>query len=186
VTRAGKEVRVGFPEDELTSNEKVVLHFHPHWKQMVGPYAVLVVVVAGIIAAAVSSINGILLAVLGAIGLILVVWLTLIPFVKWRTVHYVITNERVIARRGVFSQHTENIPIDRISDVQFDQTLFERVLGCGKLSLASPGEHGPDVLRNIPHIKHVVATMHELIHPDPVPAPQPRPAQDGTTQQLNS
>jgi len=176
---------VGFPEDELTTNEHVVLHLHPHWKQMVGPYAVLLVVVAGLIAALAGGVGNIWLLVIGAIGLILVVWLTVIPFIKWRTVHYVVTNERIIARRGIFSQHTENIPVDRISDVQFDQSLFERLLGCGRLSLASPGEHGPDVLANIPHVKHVVATLHDLIHPDQVPAPQQRSAQDGTTQQLN-
>jgi len=182
-----QEVGVGFPEDELTSNERLVLHLHPHWKQMVGPFAVLAVVVAGLIAALVGGVGSIWMLVLAVIGLILVVWLTLIPFIKWRTVHYVVTNERIITRRGIFSQPTENIPLDRVSDVQFDQSLFERVLGCGKLSLASPGEHGPDVLPNIPHIKHVVATMHDLIHPDVMPAqPQQRTAQDGTTQQLNN
>ncbi|HEU0240572.1 MAG TPA: PH domain-containing protein [Micromonosporaceae bacterium] len=186
---------MGFPENELTTGEHVVLHFHPHWKQMVGPYALLVVVVAGLIAALLGGVGGVLMFILGVAGLVLVVWLTLIPFIKWRCIHYVVSNERVITRRGVFSQHTENIPIDRVSDVQFDQTLFERILGCGKLALASPGEHGPDVLPNIPHIKHVVATLHDLLHPDEVPAPQQREAaqdgttrsvQDGTTQQLNN
>ena len=111
----------------------------------------------------------------------------MIPFIKWRTTHYVVTNERVITRVGVLRQHTENIPIDRVSDVKFDQSLFQRVLGCGTLTLASPGEHGPDVLTNIPHIKHVVATMHDLIHPDTLPVqPQQRESQDGTTQQLNT
>jgi membrane protein YdbS with pleckstrin-like domain len=184
-----EEVGVGFPEDELTSNERVVLDLHPHWKQMVGPWAVLVVVVAGLIAALVGGLSSIWMLVIGVIGLILVVWLTVIPLIKWRTTHYVVTNERVITRVGVLRQHTENIPIDRVSDVKFDQSLFQRVLGCGTLTLASPGEHAPDVLNNIPHIKHVVATMHDLIHPDTLPAqpqPQQRESQDGTTQQLNT
>jgi membrane protein YdbS with pleckstrin-like domain len=182
---------VGFPDDELTSNERVVLDLHPHWKQMVGPWTVLVVVVAGLITALVANINGVLMLVLGVIGLILVAWLTVGPFIRWRTTHYVVTNERIITRAGILRQHTENIPIDRISDVKFDQSLFQRVLGCGMLTLSSPGEHAPDVLNNIPHIKRVVATMHDLIHPDDVtplpspPQPQPRPAQDGRTQQLN-
>jgi len=178
---------VGFPEDELTSNEHVVMHLHPHWKQVAGPFAVLVIAVAAVITAWAVNLGGVGIIVVAAVALVLVVWLTLIPLIKWRTAHYVITNERVITRVGVFSQHTENIPIDRVSDVQFDQSLFQRILGCGKLSLASPGEHGPDVLNNIPNIKHVVVTLNELIRPDAAAPPAPvRSSHDGTTEHLKA
>jgi uncharacterized membrane protein YdbT with pleckstrin-like domain len=175
---------VGFPEDELTKDERVVLHLHPHWKQVFWPFALLIAVIAGVGVTFALTTAGIWLIVVGAVGLVLLVWFTLIPYIKWRTTHYVVTNDRIITRVGVFSQHTENINIDRVSDVQFDQSLFQRMLGCGKLQLSSAGEHGPDVLNNIPHIKQVVVTMNELIGPgDGLPQPR-RANNDGQTQEV--
>jgi uncharacterized membrane protein YdbT with pleckstrin-like domain len=145
---------------------------------------VLVVVVAGLIAASLASL-GIWLAVLGVVGLILVIWLTLIPYIKWRSTHFVVTNEKVITRSGIFRTHTENISLDRITDVKMDQGILQRVLGCGKLALASAGEHGPDMFNNIPNIQRVVITMEDLINPPPAQAPrQPAPARDGDTETL--
>lgn len=175
---------MGFPENELTSNEHVVMHLHPHWKAIFWPSVLLVVVLAGLGVAWVASLNSVLLIVLAAVGLVLIVWFFFIPLIKWRTTHFVFTNERVISRSGVFSQHTENIPMDRVSDVQLDQSLFDRILGCGKLALASPGEHGPDQLRNIPHVKAVTVKLHDLIDPA-TNAPQQRSSSDGTTQTLS-
>jgi uncharacterized membrane protein YdbT with pleckstrin-like domain len=176
---------VGFPEDELTKDERVVLHLHPHWKQVFWPFALVIAVIAAVVVTWVVTSGGIALIIAGAVGLVLLVWFTLIPYIKWRTTHYVVTNDRIITRVGIFSQHTENINIDRVSDVQFDQSLFQRILGCGKLQLSSAGEHGPDVLNNIPHIKTVVVTMNELIGPGDGIAPQRRPANnDGQTQEV--
>lgn len=176
---------MGFPENELTSNEHVVMHLHPHWKAIFWPTGLLVVVLAGLGAAWAASLNSVLLLVLAAVGLVLIVWFFLIPLVKWRATHIVFTNERVITRSGVFSQHTENIPMDRVSDIVLDQSLFDRILGCGQLALASPGEHGPDQIRNVPHVKAVNVKLHELIDPDTNP-PRPRSSSDGTTQTLSS
>src|SRR5438552_3460552 len=48
-----KEVGVGFPDSVLTSDEKVVLHLHPHWKALIRPILVLVVGLTLVIAAAI-------------------------------------------------------------------------------------------------------------------------------------
>jgi len=175
---------VAFPEDSLSANEHVVLHLHPHWKQMILPYALLVVVVAGLIAAWIGIGTGIWFLILGVIGLVLVVWLTLIPYIKWRSTHFVVTNEKVITRSGIFRVHTENISLDRITDVKMDQGLVQRILGCGKLSLASAGEHGPDMFNNIPNIQRVVIQMEDLINPPQAPAPRQMAARDGDTETL--
>ena len=86
-------------------------------------------VLAGVGAAWFFTSNTVLLLVLAAIGLVLVVWLTLWPYMKWRTTHYVFTNERVIMREGVFSRDGRDIPLDRVNDVSFHQSFFERLLG---------------------------------------------------------
>jgi uncharacterized membrane protein YdbT with pleckstrin-like domain len=174
---------VGFPENELTSNERVVMHIHPHWKALVGPIAVLVVVVAGLIAAWAVSLSSILLLILAAIGLVLVIWLTVWPYMKWHATHYVFTNERVITRVGVFSRDMENIPLNRVNDVASHQSFFDRMIGSGTLKIESAGEHGMDALKEIPHVTRVARELHELLDPE-VPVPQQPVSRDGSTRNL--
>jgi uncharacterized membrane protein YdbT with pleckstrin-like domain len=176
---------VGFPENELTSNESVVMHIHPHWKALVGPVAVLVVVLAGLGWAWAASLNSVLLLILAVIGLALIVWLTVLPYMKWHATHYVFTNERVITRIGVFSRDLESIPLNRVNDVSSHQSFFDRMIGSGSLTIESAGDHGQDTLKQIPHVTRVARELHELVDPD-----QSRPAastaKDGATQQLST
>jgi uncharacterized membrane protein YdbT with pleckstrin-like domain len=175
---------VGFPENELTSNEHVVMQIHPHWKALVGPIALLVVVVAGLVWAWVASLNTILLLVLAVIGLALVVWLTVIPYMKWHSTHYVFTNERVITRIGVFSRDLESIPLNRVNDVSSHQSFFDRMLGSGSLTIESAGDHGQDTFKEIPHVSRVTRQLHELIDPETNVNVPTQTSNDGTTKNL--
>jgi uncharacterized membrane protein YdbT with pleckstrin-like domain len=161
---------VGFPESVLTKDEHVEIHLHPHWKALVTPILVLVVVVAAIIASWVLLPTGtggsIGLIAIAAVGLVLVVWLSLWPWMVWRTTHYVFTNERVIMRHGVFSREGRDIPLNRVNDVSFQHTFFERLLGCGTLTIESAGERGQVVLGEIPHVERVQSQLYELVEAD--------------------
>jgi uncharacterized membrane protein YdbT with pleckstrin-like domain len=161
---------VGFPESVLTKDEHVEIHLHPHWKAMVRPVLVLVVVVVGVCAAwlllpTAGWSNAALLAI-GAVGLVLVLWLSVWPWMKWRTTHYVFTNERVIMRYGVFSREGRDIPLNRINDVSFQHTFFERLLGCGTLTIESAGERGQVVLKELPGVEKVQSHLYELVETD--------------------
>jgi uncharacterized membrane protein YdbT with pleckstrin-like domain len=161
------EVGVGFPESVLTKDEHVEMHLHPHWKAMVGPVLVLVLVIAAVGAAWFFLPNkgwsNIALLILGGIGLIVVCWLTIWPWMKWRTTHYVFTNERVIMREGVFSRQGRDIPLNRVNDVSFQHNLFERMLRCGTLTIESAGERGQVVLSDIPRVERVQSDLYSLV-----------------------
>ncbi len=157
---------MGFPESVLTSDERVDMHLRPHFKAVVRPVVVLVVVVAALIVAWILlpaagwSTAGLLL--LGAIALILICWLVVWPWSAWRSTHYVFTNERVIMREGVLSRHGRDIPLSRINDISFQHSFFERLLGCGTLTIESAGERGQVILDDIPHVERVQTRLYEL------------------------
>lgn len=162
---------MGFPESVLTKDEHVELHLHPHWKAMVGPVAVLVLVLAGVGAAGFflaghGGGGNIGFLAIAAVGLVLVCWFTVWPWMKWRTTHYVFTNERVIMRHGVFSREGRDIPLNRINDVSFQHTFFERMLGCGTLTIESAGERGQVVLSEIPKVERIQSHLYELVEAD--------------------
>jgi uncharacterized membrane protein YdbT with pleckstrin-like domain len=161
---------VGFPDDSLTADEHVVLHLHPHWKAMIMPAFWTLVAVGGVIAAAVLLGAGaganFLLIVVGAGALVLFLWLGFWPFLVWRSTHFVFTNERVLLRQGVFNREQRDIPLARVNDVSSRQSLLERLLGCGNLTVESAGERGQSVLTDIPKVVRVQKVVYELVEAD--------------------
>jgi uncharacterized membrane protein YdbT with pleckstrin-like domain len=157
---------VAYPDDLLVSGEQVVLHKHPHWKLIVVPVLVLLVVVAlGSFAAALVANQSwapwAWLALLVVAGL-LVLWLTVIPVIRWRTTHFVVTTRRVLVREGVLSRHGIDIPMSRINSVQFRHTLVERLLGCGTLVIESASEE-PLEFDDVPDVERVHAMLYSEV-----------------------
>ena len=64
-------------------------------------------------------------------------------FIRWRSTYFVITNDRVIYRSGVFRKSGMQIPLERVNNVNFEQSLLERVVGAGDLLIESGGMDGP-------------------------------------------
>jgi uncharacterized membrane protein YdbT with pleckstrin-like domain len=167
--RFARRFGVGFPESVLTSDERVVLHLHPHWKALIRPIFVLILAVAAVVAAAIflpASWRPISLYAVGALALVAVAWLSFWPWMTWRTTHYVFTNERVILREGVFAREGRDIPLGRVNDVSFGHNVFERMLGCGTLTIESAGERGQVVLDDIPRVEKTQSVLYELVEAD--------------------
>ncbi len=70
------------------------------------------------------------------------IYLAVVPFLRWRFTMFVLTSDRLITRTGILSKHSKEIPLERINDVAFSQTILERMLGAGDLFIESAGERG--------------------------------------------
>jgi uncharacterized membrane protein YdbT with pleckstrin-like domain len=159
---------VAFPERQLANDEQVVKHLHPHWLTLVLPvFAFLVTVALGGyllgIAPSGSMQNWVRLAI-GVVAAIVLIWFVLVPVLVWKTTHYVITTHRVLIRTGVLNHTGRDIPLQRINDVAFEQTLFDRIIGSGTLQVESAGESGQTVLKNIPHSDDVQQLINKLVN----------------------
>jgi uncharacterized membrane protein YdbT with pleckstrin-like domain len=154
-------------ESSLSADEQMVLLLHPHWKTLIRPIliAVLVVAVALVAVALIPSGSG-SMAARGAVGivavLVLMVWL-IVPVLRWRTTTYELTTKRLRTRFGVVTRRGRDIPLTRINDVSFEKGVLDRLLGAGRLVVESAGEHGQIVLRDIPHVEYVQATLFRLV-----------------------
>jgi len=169
---------MAYPQKLLGEGESVVLDLHPHWKVMVLPFLELLAVLA---------LAGFLLAqdfgstatyVIVGIALLAVLVLFVVPLLKWRTTHFVVTSERVVMRSGVLGRQGRDIPLTRINDVSFHHSFFERVLGCGTLVVESAGERGQVTLTDIPRVEKVQRVVYDLVdklsdRPGPVSPPDP-------------
>jgi len=147
----------------LTDDEELVLRLHPHWKTLVGPLLVAVLVVAAALVAEVLIPSGPAAAVerlvAAAIAILaLMLWL-MVPVLRWRTTTYELTTKRLKVRDGIVTRHGRDIPLARINDVSFTKGLLDRLLGSGRLVVESAGEHGQIVLTDIPRVEF----MHDKL-----------------------
>jgi len=161
---------VSYPENVLAADEQVVLHRHPHWKRLVGPVLVLLVstALAAFVAALVSTTDWdatakqVLLGVIAAIWLVLFGWLTLWPLFTWLTTHFVITDRRVMFRHGLLTRSGIDIPLARISSVEFQHGLVDRVMRTGTLIIESASQD-PLEFYDIPRVEYVHSLLYHEV-----------------------
>jgi uncharacterized membrane protein YdbT with pleckstrin-like domain len=161
---------VGYPDNVLAADERVVLHRHPHWKRLIGPVLVLVLgsAVAAFGLGVVNHVTwepmakNIVMIVIGVIWLILVGWLTLWPFLNWRTTHFVITDRRVMFRHGVMTRSGIDIPLARINSVEFRHGLFDRIMRTGTLIIESASQD-PLEFHDIPRVERVHSLLYHEV-----------------------
>jgi uncharacterized membrane protein YdbT with pleckstrin-like domain len=143
-----------FPKKNLNANESIALDAHPHWWYFAEPAAVLVgaiVLAIGVAWKGPDGTAGDLLKWL-SIGLLVVSALWLIGrYLKWITTNFVVTSHRLIFRQGVIAKSGIEIPLERVNNVNFNQSVFERVLGAGDLLIESGGEDGQQRFTDIRH-----------------------------------
>lgn len=156
-----------YPQRLLADDEEVVLDLHPHWKRILLP-VLLVPIVVGIATYVVFLVpHGSLRAPLrwGIVGVAAIVLLRLSvwPWVKWQTTRYVLTTRRVVIRKGVFGRSGRDIPLTRVNDVSFRHTFVERLLRCGTLTIESAGEHGQVELPEVPDVELVQREVYRCV-----------------------
>lgn len=162
---------MAYPEKVLADDEQVVEHLHPHWITLVPAtlWFILICAAAGAgIAFAPDSgtAHTVVLIAIIVVAVILLLWLSFKPWISWRTTHYVITSHRVLIRRGVLRHTGRDIALQRISDVGFTQSLLDRMVGAGTLTIESASEHGQEVLTNVPDSDQQQQLLNRLIEQD--------------------
>jgi uncharacterized membrane protein YdbT with pleckstrin-like domain len=154
-------------DDSLSEGEQFVLRLHPHWKTLVKPFFIVAVIIAAAIAALImlpprSSLDAARDGIGVVVFLAVIVW-GVVPLLRWQTTSYELTTRRLRLREGILSRTGRDFPLIRISDVSFSHGLIDRLLGCGNLIVESAGEHGQLVLKQIPQVERVQATLFQLV-----------------------
>jgi uncharacterized membrane protein YdbT with pleckstrin-like domain len=153
---------VAFPRKLLNENEGVIVDLRPHWWFLAGPAAALLGAIALMI---------LLAAVVGGdwvvwVGLVLIViagvWFTA-RYLKWTTTNFVVTTDRLIFRSGVIAKHGKEIPLERVNDIGYNQSIFERILGAGDLLIESAGERGQETFEDIPRPARVQNEIYRQV-----------------------
>ena len=157
---------MGYPRKLLNPGELVHLDLHPHWVVFVKP--AFLSILLGIASTKVNQIGNaslkigvtrvLIVALVGSISAVCFVGL------KWYFTFFVVTSRRVIYREGVLARRGVEIPLERVNNVNFAQSIFERMLGGGDLLIESASEDGQQLFSDIRKPEQVQNIIQEAIH----------------------
>jgi len=151
---------VGYPTRLLNDGEEIVLDLKPHWMYIVPTIIVWL------------GVTLLCLVLWNVSGQDWMKWVTLIAFLglgvnaavrysKWTTTSFTVTNDRVIFRQGMFAKSGVEIPLERIMNVNFKQSIWERIVGAGDLLIESGGKDGQSRFSDIRKPELVGKEIHE-------------------------
>lgn len=163
---------MAYPEDQLSTNERVIVHSHPHFKMLIWPVFWLIVTLGlGIwlimlTNGVTASWGNIAMIAIAVVAVVLICWLFIAPLIRWRTTHFIVTTDRLIAREGVIKRTGIDIPMTRINSVQFEHGLVDRIFGCGTLIIESASDE-PLRFDDIPHVERVHTVIYREVNDNP-------------------
>ena len=121
---------------DLHPGEEVVFEGHPSWRALLSFY-IGGVVAAVVVAVIVGLITGVGVAIV--VGAVLVGLVLLYGFVKRMSTTYLVTTQRLYIRRGILSKRMQQTRIDRVQNVNTDQSLRDRILRVGTVDFDTAG-----------------------------------------------
>lgn len=154
---------MAFPTRLLNEGEHVVVSTRTHVKALILPGLVVVVaLVAALLLTGVVDDSTVRLVV-WVLVLAVLVWFLVGPFLRWLTTTYTFTNRRFIKRSGFIAKEGRTIPLNRISGVDFEIGVIDRIFGCGTLVVSDASTDGSVELSDIPRVEQVqLQVSHEL------------------------
>lgn len=163
---------MGFSERHLNEGERIVVHLNPHWSRLVGPFALAVgalvlVVMSDDIAPAgetgwMRHVEWVAVRASWLLVVVATIW-SLRRLLEWSTTNFVVTNHRVVFAHGIIARERIDIPIRRVNNVNFRQSMLERMLGAGDLLIESGGETGQSRFSDIRDPEQVQNVIQRVV-----------------------
>ena len=138
-----------YTKTTLTQSEKIVKIFQEHWILRLSYWLSYLLGIAGLAVGwfAIVLDNQILnYAIMGAGGLLILMAIS--ANLKFNFREAVLTNDRMIFKRGIIAVKTEEQRLRNTSTIEIDQTILGRILGYATIKLTETG--GSELI--IPHI----------------------------------
>ena len=150
----------------MIDGEQIVATTRTHIKVLFIPFVILLALsgIGGFLINQVGdSGNGVPRWIVVVVMLVLILLGSVIPFIKWFTWTYTLTNKRIVEQKGILTRTGRVIPLSRINDVAFEKNLNDRILGCGTLIIHDASEQAGLQLTDIPHIEAFHRTVTNLV-----------------------
>jgi uncharacterized membrane protein YdbT with pleckstrin-like domain len=167
------------PLIDLHAGERIIFEGHPSWRAILSFYlqALLAVLVVGCVVALVTAISDeIKWELVGAVVVVGTALVVVIGFVRRIATVYTITNQRLRIKRGIFSKRVQQTRIDRVQNVNTEQSVMDRLLRVGTVDFDTAGTDDSDfTFAGVSSPARVVEAVDRAQHaavPEESPEPQ--------------
>ncbi len=153
-------------EKLLLDDETVETETRTHLKVLIVPFLIglALMLIGGYFVGAVGDSGGGTPRLAGLVVLaVLFLWGTVLPFLRWLTWTYTLTNRRLIEQKGLLTRKGRIIPLARINDVAYEKGVLDRILGCGTLIIHDASQQSGLALHDIPRIEDVHRRISRLV-----------------------
>ncbi|KRF18816.1 hypothetical protein ASG90_02665 [Nocardioides sp. Soil797] len=151
----------------LNDGEHVIVTTRTHVKALFLPIIVLLVTLALAIYIGTfgdGTAGKVIDIAVWVVAAVVIVWWVVRPFLTWLTTSYTFTNRRFLARSGFIAKEGRTIPLNRISGVDFEIGVVDRIFGCGTLVVSDASEQGRVELHDIPRVEKVQLQVSDELH----------------------
>jgi uncharacterized membrane protein YdbT with pleckstrin-like domain len=154
---------------ELHPGEKIVFEGRPIWRSILSFY------ITGLIG---SVVIGIVVALIASTGIGVIVFLVLfgldvvVGFIRRVSTRYTITTQRLRIERGILAKHVQQTRIERVQNVNTNQTVVSRILRVGTVDFDTAGTDDSDfIFAGISQPDRVIAAVDQAQRDATTPAP---------------
>src|SRR3954463_3092237 len=126
---------------DLHAGEQIIYEGHPSWR------AILAYYLKGFLGALVVAAVGYALDGIGlAVGLFLLIEALVLAagFIRRFATVYTITTQRLRIKRGIIARHVQQTDIERVQNVNTNQSVIERLLQVGVVDFDTAGTGDSD------------------------------------------
>lgn len=135
---------------ELKKDERILVIIRQHWIKLALPFMIWLLVAVLLILFAGTTGVGIALAT---------ALYPMYEYLNWKNNLWCVTNLRVVDESGFFSRYSKESPLDKINNVEYDQSIWGRIFGYGNVDIQTAAEMGETTYHMIHHPKLLKDTI---------------------------
>ncbi len=134
----------------LKKDEKILLITRQHWIKLLLPIFIWLLV---------AALSIWLLQTTGLIITLAAALYPMIEYLSWKNNLWCITSVRVVDESGFFTRYSKESPLDKINNVEYDQSIWGRLFGYGNVDIQTAAEMGETTYELIHHPKLLKDTI---------------------------
>jgi uncharacterized membrane protein YdbT with pleckstrin-like domain len=155
--------------EENREGEETFYDGHPSWRSIVSFYfrGLLIALVVGVIVGIVTRVAGSSVNVALVVAAVLVVMVVdvVLGLIMRIATRYKITSQRLTIHLGILRRDMHETRIERVQNVNVQQTMMDRLLRVGTVTFDTAGEAGYDfAFRGVSNPDHIVRVVDKAIH----------------------
>ncbi len=136
----------------LKKDEKILIIIRQHWLKLALPFFAWLLLAVLLLWLLNNKTAAFIIVLVTALY-------PMLEYINWKYNLWCVTNLRVVDESGFFSRYSKESPLDKINNVEYDQSVWGRLFGFGNVDIQTAAELGETTYNLIHHPKLLKDTI---------------------------